>query len=415
MSVRKRKWTTAKGEKKEAWVADYTDQTGKRHLKTFDRKKEADAYLAKTKVEVKDGVHTADSLSVTVAEAADLWLKKCAADELERATVTAYEQHVRLHIVPYLGRVKLSRLTAPAIREFEDNLRQGIPAPGADEGKARSPAMAKKIMASLGSILGEAQERGLVSRNVASDLRTRRKRGKQKQQEARHNGKLKVGVDIPTPDEIRAIANQASGRWRPFLLAAIFTGLRASELRGLKWSNIDFDKSELHVCQRADRYKEIGSPKSGRGHRSVPMPPIVKNTLREWKLACPKSKLDLVFPTGTGEVEFHSNIVKRGFMPVQIEAGVTLPAQDTDRKLILDKDGKPIVTAKYTGLHALRHFYASWCINRKADGGLELPPKLVQERLGHSTIMMTMDTYGHLFPRMDDADELAQAERVLLG
>jgi integrase len=71
--------------------------------------------------------------------------------------------------------------------------------------------------------------------------------------------------------------------------------------------------------------------------------------------------------------------------------------------------------AKYTGLHALRHFFASWCINRRKDGGLELPIKLVQERLGHSTIVMTSDVYGHLFPSRDDDAELAAAERVLLS
>jgi integrase len=71
--------------------------------------------------------------------------------------------------------------------------------------------------------------------------------------------------------------------------------------------------------------------------------------------------------------------------------------------------------AKYTGLHALRHFYASWCINRKVDGGLELPAKVVQERLGHSSITVTLDTYGHLFPRGDDQAELAAAEKALLG
>jgi integrase len=54
----------------------------------------------------------------------------------------------------------------------------------------------------------------------------------------------------------------------------------------------------------------------------------------------------------------------------------------------------------------LRQFYASWCINRPADGGLGLPPKVVQERLGHSSITMTYDRYGHLFPRGDDAKEL---------
>ena len=71
--------------------------------------------------------------------------------------------------------------------------------------------------------------------------------------------------------------------------------------------------------------------------------------------------------------------------------------------------------AKYTGLHALRHFYASWLINRKKDGGLELPAKTVQARMGHSSIVVTMDTYGHLFPDSDDGSELAEAEKALLA
>jgi len=70
--------------------------------------------------------------------------------------------------------------------------------------------------------------------------------------------------------------------------------------------------------------------------------------------------------------------------------------------------------AKYQGMHSFRHFFASWCINRKEDGGLELPIKIVQERLGHSSIVMTSDVYGHLFPRKDDGRELANAERLLL-
>ena len=151
----------------------------------------------------------------------------------------------------------------------------------------------------------------------------------------------------------------------------------------------------------------IGKSKSESGERSVPLTPIVANTLREWKLACPKSEQGLVFPSTGGIVEHHSNIVTRGLGPTQIAAGVTRKEKGPD--------GAPIVSAKYPGLHALRHFYASWCINRRADGGLELPAKVVQERLGHSSITMTMDVYGHLFPRGDDSAELAAAERSVLA
>jgi integrase len=189
-------------------------------------------------------------------------------------------------------------------------------------------------------------------------------------------------------------------------------------LRGLTWTNVDLDGKVIHVRQRADAYNEIGRPKSEAGDRSIPIPPIVANTLREWKLVCPRRNvgtkeqpkliLDLVFPTGAGNVETRSNIAKRGLIPAMVAAGI---AVDTGK---VDEDGKPILTAKYSGMHALRHFYASWCINPVSAGGQGLSPKVVQERMGHSTIGMTMDTYGHLFPSDDHADLLAQAERSLL-
>ena len=328
------------------------------------------------------------------------------AEPLERSTVTAYRQHLKLHIEPYLGNVKLSQLSAPMVREFEDKLARGVMPAGAAP-QPRSPAMVRKVRVSLSSLLSDAQERGLVSRNVVRELRRNRSRGAERQAERRQRGKLKVGVDIPTREEIKAIVEAAKGRWRPILLTAIFTGLRASELRGLRWADVDLEKRELHVRQRADRYSKIGKPKSDAGERTVPLTPIVVNTLREWKLACPKSDLGLVFPTTGGLVEHHKNIVERGLVPALIAAGVTV-----DR---IGEDGKPIKLAKYTGLHAFRHFYASWCINRRAEGGLELPAKVVQERLGHSSIVMTMDVYGHLFPRGDDSAELEAAERSLLA
>jgi integrase len=397
MSVRKRAWITSKGEHKEAWVVDYVDQAGKRRMKTFARKKVADNFSATANVEIRAGVHTADSASITIKEAGKLWLETGENAGLERSTLDAYRQHLRLHIEPYLGNVKLSQISAPMVREFMDRLARGDMPEGASP-EPRSPAMVRKVRVSLSSLLSDAQERGLVSRNVVRELRKGRHRGAERRAERREKGKLKVGVDIPTREEIKALVEAAKGRWRPILLTAIFCGLRASELRGLRWTDVDLDKRELHVRQRADRYSAIGKPKSESGERTVPLTPIVVNTLREWRLACPKSDAGLVFPTTGGLVEHHKNIVERGLVPTLVSAGVTVGER-----------------AKYTGLHALRHFYASWCINRRVDGGLELPAKVVQERLGHSSIMMTMDVYGHLFPRGDDSEELAAAERSLLG
>jgi integrase len=387
MSVRKRKWTTAKGVEKEAWVVDYVDQNGKRHLKTFSRKKEADAHEATVTVEVRENTHTPESASVTVREAAEKWLMTANEVGLEQATRDQYRQHVDLHIVPFIGSVKLSQLSAALVREFETKLRA----------EGRSEAMVRKIIGSFGSLNADALERGLVSRNAVRELRGRRKAGKEQRADRRKKGRLKIGVDIPTREEIREIAAKAQGRWRPLILTAIFTGLRASELRGLRWENVDLAKGEIHVRERADRYNAIGSPKSEAGERTVPLTPMVANTLKEWKLHT--GGTGLVFGNGRGNVEALANIINRGLIPVQIAAGVVTPAGE----------------AKYTGMHSLRHFYASWCINPRSAGGLELLPKVVQERMGHSTINMTMDVYGHLFPRADDSEELAAAERSLLG
>ena len=112
----------------------------------------------------------------------------------------------------------------------------------------------------------------------------------------------------------------------------------------------------------------------------------------------PPNAADLVFATRNGIPTTLGNIINRVWQPLQIKAGV------------MDADGK----AKYPGLHSLRHFYASWCINRKADGGLALPAKTVQTRLGHSSIVMTLDRYGHLFPS-DDGEELAEAEAAIFA
>jgi len=95
-------------------------------------------------------------------------------------------------------------------------------------------------------------------------------------------------------------------------------------------------------------------------------------------LQCPKFESDLVFPSPSGKPYHLQSCVRQGLIAAQ---------------------GSSV---KYTGIHCLRHFYASFCINREEDGGLGLPPKTVQDRLGHSTLAMTMDRYGHLFPQAVD-------------
>jgi integrase len=308
--------------------------------------------------------------------------------------LTQYQGHVRLHINPRIGGEKLATLTAPRIEGIRDDLMRDL-----------GRAMARKVLTSLKAIIKDAHRRGNVAQNVAAGVVI-------KKDKRAENHKPQIGVDIPLPAEIEAIIGAAKGRWKPLIVTAAFTGLRASELRGLRWEDIDLKKGTIRVSQRADIYNEIGVPKSGAGVRTFALRPLVIKTLKEWKLACPPG--ELVFPNKSGNIENLSNILQRGFHPAQLAAGITVQVKDDDGQVKRDEDGKPLVAPKYYGLHTLRHFFASFLINRRADGGLELPPKIVQTWLGHSTIAMTLDVYGHLFPTAGDVGEVVtDLERAL--
>src|SRR5262249_4229278 len=104
------------------------------------------------------------------------------------------------------------------------------------------------------------------------------------------------------------------------------------------------------------------------------------------------------FPNGRGNPDHRVEIVHRSYRPAQVAAGV------------VNARGR----AKYGGLHALRPLYAPWCLNRPADGGLQLPLKLVPTPLAAAAIEMAADRHGHLFPSADDGAEMAAAEQALL-
>ena len=382
MSTRLRTWTSPSGETKSAWEVSYRAASGQRVRKLFDRKKDADAFHATARVAVQNGTHTPDSQSITVAAAAQQWLAECDSAGLERVTHVLYAQQVRSHIDPVLGGVKLSQLTAPTVSAWEDALRA----------KGCSPKLIRRVRTNLGQIVGEAQRRGQVAQNVVRSSATAKV---SKRREAQR--KLVVGVDIPSPAEIRTLLPQLQGRIRPLILTAAFAGLRWSELRGLTWANVDLAGATLKVTQRMDRYGDIGQTKSAAGERSIPLLGLVVVALKELRLASAPGQ-ELVFVNSRGNAR-HRITVCAEFAAAQVAAG------------IVDADGN----AKYTGLHALRHFFASWCINRKVDGGRELPLKVVQGLMGHSTISVTADVYGHLFPAGNDQAELQAAESAFLA
>lgn len=357
-SIRKRTWTS-RGAARSAWVVDYFDQGGKRRLKTFATKKEADAWSVTALHEVQQGIHTPASTSITVTEATELWISHCEAEGLEFGTIKQRRQHLNLHIAPFLGQEKLAALTTPRIHQFDAELRTA----------GRSVAMRRKVLTNLKTMLTFSQGQGLVAQNVARGVKIK------SDDRQRSAGSLKEGRDYPSKAEIRLLLENVSDRWRAFLIVAVFCGLRASELRGLRWQDVNLEEGRLSVAQRADAWLHIGPPKSAAGKRDIPLTPMTINALRQWKATCPVGELGLVFPNGAGKIEGHPNIVKRVWDPLQIKCG------------LVGSDGK----ARY-GFHSLRHAAASLFIAH-----LNWTPKRVQTVMGHSSITITFDRYGHLF------------------
>jgi integrase len=108
-TVRKRSRIASDGEAKVTWLADYVDQHGYRHNKTFTTQKAAKAWLVTAQGEVARGTHTPEAASITVTEAAALWLKKGELEKLERSTLRQYRNHIDLHIAPAIGAARLAR------------------------------------------------------------------------------------------------------------------------------------------------------------------------------------------------------------------------------------------------------------------------------------------------------------------
>src|SRR5262245_58767012 len=184
MSVRKRTWTTRRGEQREAWIVHYYDQAGRPHIQTFDKKKDADAYHASVNVDVRKGIHTAPSDSVTVATASEQWLAYVTLEGRERSTVDHYRAHVTHHILPSIGGARLAKLTAPPVSDFRSDLLRHLSRP-----------MARKVLVSCKSIIKDARRRGNIAHNVADGVKIDAdKRGKRKPE---------IGVDVPTSDEIK--------------------------------------------------------------------------------------------------------------------------------------------------------------------------------------------------------------------
>lgn len=162
-------------------------------------------------------------------------------------------------------------------------------------------------------------------------------------------------------------------RYHTLFMAAILTGLRQGELFGLKWEDVDWFSKQVHV-RRSYNNSRFYPPKTKTSNRKIDVPPQLIKQLKEWRLACPASPHDLVFPNEAGQPLSPINMVRRKFEPALKRAGV-------DR----------------IRWHDLRHTYPSIQLD------LDVNIKYLQNQMGHATINITLDTYGHLLRNENSA------------
>jgi integrase len=374
VAIRKRRWET-NGVTNTVWIADYRDNGGKRRQKTFKLKKDADRYVTSLRTELAEGLHVPASESITVAEACKLWLERTVREHLERSTYEDYEQVARLHIVPLIGTITLTNLTKARVERFRDELLE-----------TRSYDRAGRALLHFKMILDEATRLGKIGKNVAKDVKIKVR--------DRH----KENVTILSKNELGSFLRAAEDlgeKEHAFARLLGLHGMRASELRGLPWHYVSLDAGTVYIGQRADRWNKLGSPKSTKSRRTIPLTPSALRALREWHRV--SGGEGLVFPHQSGRPMYYSELVEHVFDPIMFAAELT----------VTNSKGK---TVHRYSLHPFRHTSASIWIEQGFSA------KRVSQLLGHSSIQVTFDLYGHLIDlRHSGSDLMRQVEEAICG
>ena len=319
------------------------------------------------------------------------WIQTGELKGLERATLEAYRQHFDLHIEPYLGSVKLSQLTAPMVREFEEKLAAG--ACRRREPNRDRPRWSARSASSLSSLITDAQERGLVSRNVVRDLRRpgavdrapgRETPERQAQDRRRHSD---AGRD------------QGHRRGCARALAAVsldgdlyrFASLRTSRpaLGGRRPRQARVARAPARGSIQEDRQPEI---RIGRTHRAVHADRREHAAGMEAGLPEERARPRLPLDGRDSRTPFQHR-----------QAWPCAGADRCGRHGDGEGTGRREMAGQIFGASRLAAFLRVVVHQPPRRRRPELPAKVVQERLGHSSIVMTMDVYGHLFPRGDDS------------
>jgi integrase len=319
--------------------------------KTFRTLSDARAWRAEAHSALRLGTLSAPSRT-TVAEAAAEWLSAAKAEVIRTrsgspykpSALRAYEQALQTKVVPELGHLRLSAVTRPAVQDLVDRL----------VASGLKPSTVRNAILPLRAIYRRAITRTEVLVNPTLGLALPASRERRDR--------------IARPAEARALLEVLPPEDRAVWAMALYAGLRRGEIRGLRWSDVDFEHGLIRIEQAWDDKVGPIEPKSRAGRRRVPLAKPLRAYLAAQRLRSDGIDKDLVFGQAGGRA-VNTEALTRRARRAWCEAGLAR-----------------------IGLHECRHTYAAFMIAAGVNA------KALSAYMGHSSITMTMDRYGHLMP-----------------
>ncbi len=354
--------TVYQDEKTGRWIAQATIQ-GKRKSLYGKTRKEVQDKLRALLADVDKGI-LPPTERLSVAQFLERWLADVVKPGVRSATYREYKNTVERHAVPALGFLKITQLQPGHLQKlYASMLECGL-----------SPKTVRNVHGCLHAALEQAVKWNLVPRNVAAIAEPPRSR--------RHE------IETLTTEQVKTLFQAIQGnRWEALLTLAVATAMRQSELLGLRWSDVDLDTARVHVRRQLDRDGTFSEPKTAKGRRTIDLPTSIVAVMRQHRTRQLEERLlmgsdwednHLVFCTHAGRPLGHRNVIR-------------------EYTKLLQSAGIPHVQ-----FHALRHTGATLLLLQGVN------PKVVQERLGHSQISVTLDIYSHVVPSLgrEAADRL---------
>ena len=335
----------------------------KRHYVYGQTKKEVKSKLADIQNDIYNGT-LVEQNDITVAEWMRTWID-CYTAKTKQSTKARYDQDIRNHIIPKIGTIPIQALSDLTVQRFLNHCQKN---------KGLSEKSLKNIYLVLNKALAKAQSKGLIKVNPCSEAEIPSYEEPRKEMRPLKDTEVPLFLKVIEEDEFE---------WLFFV--AMFTGMRESEIIGLTWDSIDWDKEKIHLKKQLIRTKERGSryvftTLKNKQSRDFNVPPSVIKALKKVKAAQAEWKLQsgalynntdgLVFTNKLGE-HLCTHTVYMHF------------------KKIVEKVGLPEVR-----FHDLRHTYATLALQNGVD------IKTVSSNLGHATVAFTMDKYAHVSETM---------------